>query len=226
MKKVMGLLAGALLMMATSAMATPNLVTNGSFEDGLNGWTYTGTGTNDGYPAVVIQGSPATSYPTGAFGENIPVDNIVGGSPDLAGSHGAYFVSDTLHETLSQILNLSVGLYEIGFDTYSPLNGFNNRFDASLNGSIAGEILASFTVHTSPVAQWTHFSGIANVQTAGSYAVNFDFQPNGFPSADVVIDRVYVVESAPVPEPGTLMLLGAGFLGLAVYGKRRKSSRN
>lgn len=31
------------------------------------------------------------------------------------------------------------------------------------------------------------------------------------------------VDVAPVPEPGTLVLLGAGFLGLAIYGKRRKN---
>jgi hypothetical protein len=30
--------------------------------------------------------------------------------------------------------------------------------------------------------------------------------------------------SAPVPEPSTIMLLGAGFLGLAAYGKRRKNA--
>jgi hypothetical protein len=38
-------------------------------------------------------------------------------------------------------------------------------------------------------------------------------------------DLVLMVESvAPVPEPGTMMLLGAGFLGLAIYGKRRKNA--
>ena len=31
------------------------------------------------------------------------------------------------------------------------------------------------------------------------------------------------VKVAPTPEPGTMMLLGAGFLGLAIYGKRRKN---
>ena len=29
---------------------------------------------------------------------------------------------------------------------------------------------------------------------------------------------------APVPEPGTIVLLGAGFLGIAVYGKRRQNA--
>lgn len=30
--------------------------------------------------------------------------------------------------------------------------------------------------------------------------------------------------NTPVPEPGTMLLLGAGFLGLAIYGKRRRNS--
>lgn len=38
------------------------------------------------------------------------------------------------------------------------------------------------------------------------------------------ISHLREFDPAPVPEPGTMMLLGAGFLGLAVYGKRRKNA--
>lgn len=38
------------------------------------------------------------------------------------------------------------------------------------------------------------------------------------------ISHVDEFSGTPVPEPGTMMLLGAGFLGLAVYSKRRKNN--
>jgi hypothetical protein len=40
---------------------------------------------------------------------------------------------------------------------------------------------------------------------------------------DITLDKV-TYDVTTVPEPGTMMLLGAGFLGLAVYGKRRKNA--
>ena len=43
----------------------------------------------------------------------------------------------------------------------------------------------------------------------------------------VSVDKIsHVTEygGAPVPEPGTFLLLGTGLLGLAIYGKRRRNS--
>jgi len=41
----------------------------------------------------------------------------------------------------------------------------------------------------------------------------------------IVIDDFTYNESSTVPEPGTMMLLGIGMAGLAIYGKRRKNSK-
>jgi hypothetical protein len=43
---------------------------------------------------------------------------------------------------------------------------------------------------------------------------DFDYQDAGF----------FVDSITPVPEPGTMMLVGAGFLSLAIYGKRRRNA--
>lgn len=215
-----------LALFVSRAEASPiNLLTNGSFESGLAGWTSTGGGS---FPVSAV-----TTNTNCCFGEFVPNDNIVGGSPDAAGNHAVYFVDDVAHQTLTQSLALAAGKYEIGFDAYAPLNGFNNARDASFTGTIAGVQLANYTVHTQGTPQlWIHFSGLANILSAGTFQVAFDFLPGGGPASDVVIDRVYIVESdrtdpgtpignAAVPEPTTILMVGAG-LGLAARRLRRR----
>ncbi len=220
------LLAGAALaaaMIAGSAQAA-NLVTNGSFEDGLNGWTIGGIDNQNppGFPPAAIFYNNPAAYPIGAFGEAVAPDNSMSASPDAVGDRAAYFVSDlTVNQSLSQQIFLLAGTYEIGFSAYAPANGFANAGDASFSGSIAGVELANYLVSSGPVTTWQAFSGQSVVGAAGVFDIEFVFNTNFVPSKDVVIDRVYVTRVGGVPEPSSWAMLIAGF-GLVGAARRRR----
>ncbi len=214
MRKNLIILAAAALFAPLSASAT-NLVANGSFEDGLTGWTQSETPSDGWGVTVITYGSTSTIPLTSASGEAVAAENAV------TGAHAAYFVSDKANkQSLTQSVYLAVGTYQIGFSAYAPANGYSNANDATFSGSIAGDVLANYSVSQKPGTIWQDFSGQKTVTTAGYYNIAFSFSANGEPAKDMVIDNVYVM-TAPVPEPETYALFLSG-LGLIAYVARRR----
>lgn len=206
------------LALAGSAQAA-NLVSNGSFESGLAGWTLIGS-ESQGFPPVAITYGSATPYPTGAYGEAVPADNSASFSPDAVGNHAAYFVSDfSAGQGLKQNVFLNPGTYRVGFSYYAPANGYANGNDASFSGVVGGVTLVNALVSAGPTLTWLHYTGLANVVSAGNFDVAFVFNTDGFPAKDVVIDRVYIT-AVPEPESWAMLLMGFGLVGLA--SRRRK----
>jgi len=200
-----------------------NLVTNGSFEAGLSGWSIGGVDLQ-GFPPAAITYGAAAPYPTGAFGEAVPANNAPSNSPDAVGGHAAYFVSDfAVNQSLSQTVFLNPGIYQIGFSAYAPANGYANAVEATFSGTIAGIVLADYAVSAGPVTTWQTFTGATNIVTAGNYLVEFVFNTNGFPAKDVVIDQVYIIAGNPligVPAPAAIGLFGLALAGLGFVQSR------
>jgi len=219
-------------LVAAPAFATNNLLSNGSFENGLTGWTQTDSGDPlaQGHAApVVIAYGQAGNYPTGAYGEAVPADNAAGNPGfDEVGTHGLYFSSDIGTQTLSQSISLIAGKsYTFGFDFYLPANGYGNANGATFVASIIGMPFATFSAGAEDSTTWTLASGEHTFVASQSGNFTFSFTANGYPAKDFVIDRVFLATTSSVdgvPEPASWAMMVIGFGAIGAASRRRRTS--
>ena len=228
-KKMVALLAGAMLMMgmATSAMALTMTVSDGinaavTFTSGTSGVT-AGTG-----PSLNFTYNNFYFYNLSAFtkyGLNKSFQDQAAINVEYSGSGAANLtitVSDisynlnsplttpntnaTLKTHVNEITNNAAVTFSGYFDNANALGGTTNLIGTlgPLNSTnLDDELVAQIT--TSNPFSLTEIVNIA------------------FTTAGEIVSLDSTLTVAPVPEPGTMMLVGLGMLGMAVYGKRRQN---
>jgi hypothetical protein len=215
MKKIKNLLLVVSLLVASAASANATIVLN--FE-GVGDLATVGNFYNGGAGA-----NYGINFSNNALGI---VDSDAGGNGNFGGEPSPNTVLFFLDGDAAT-MDVAAG-FDTGFSFfYSAINqsGFINVYDGL---GATGNILATLNLPVTPsnggdpngnfspfYAIGINFSGIA-------HSVDFGGTVNQIGFDDVTLGSEVAGGTAPVPEPGTIALLGLGMAGLAFYGKRRQ----
>jgi len=211
-KRYMPLVLVALLAVFAAQASAANLLVNGSFQDGtFNGWTLgtTSDGTaGQGYPIV-------TQWPL-----NNAINAWKGEVGQVNGSDGFQGA------TLSQTFTSGAGAATLSFDYAAMGDGIHTNADGGdFVLLLDGTQLANFDVGSIMANQIISGTLSANVNlSAGSHTFEIEVLRQ-FLSAPGNTPYQYVTnadaEGNGVPEPGSLILMGSGVLGLAGVLRRK-----
>ena len=141
------------------------------------------------------------------------------------------YVVRSLGTTLNGSANLA--LYALNSLDYNSATANIADYKMSYGNTLSSSIRTDLPVGLSATPSSTSLGLVGYF--ADSDKISFDF--SGLGANALLFDSSYLIgyelscandiiyQSVPVPEPGTMVLLGMGLLGMAVYGKRRANKQ-
>ena len=185
-------------------------IVNGDFSNGFSGWTGT-----------IVQDVNGQAVPTPVNPSQYPdyFTLLPGGGAALANDNTFYQI------VLSQVFDVVPDTpYVLKFKyTWNPTDASLDTFQASLSYWDGNEFGFPVDLFTSPPVAYVDppFSGAFTSPTTGRARLDFVLTDNDFVTPDTL--GIQNVVTTNVPEPGTILLVGAGILALLPRLRRRRS---